>query len=728
MNSENKINRIWYLAISLLCIFNASCTESPDKTFQRLNNTGNDYFKEHNYQKALEAWEQIIPIKPDTPELYQKIGDCYSLLASYHNALQAYGEVLRLQPEKWETRLDIAKIQLILMDVYSAEESWDAIKTHLNTPEALIFHGDLLSLKKSQTEAEQEYRKVLLAQPANQNALIRLALCLLGQNKTSEGQKIYKNLIQLNPQSPEILLQMSNFLFLQGDQQQAELLLRKAIETAPDDLYLRIKLTNFLIESGKYNQAASVLQDLLRTSPKNRYAKKMLIEVFLLNNNNVEAKKILDTLSEPEGKEIDFTLLKGKYFLKTLAYHAALSQFQMVLEKEPDFPLVYYLQAIAYLAGGQCNLGEKSLIKCLTLNPNFTEAELTLADIYYKNSNYELAMEYAERIKIKEPGNFRAQLIIGNIYLAQNKYEKALRSYMAAQQLHQNNASPIYYIAASSFMLGDTEKSLKMYQKLMGGEHQLADAALQYSRILSTSGKSKDAIHFLQDFIKKDPSNPYLHHILGEIYLAAGNKKEATDSFHQALSNKPDLKSTYLQLFSLNSPEAGTQEELLKTAISKIDNFEEAQIILANLYCQKGKTDQAIALLEEAVSSYPKSPLLANNLAWLYLEYQQEDIDEAMRLAQTAYELLPDNPAVADTLGWIYFIKKMPTRASWLLEQAHDRVPNNPITNYHLGMALAAGGVNAKARQYLTRSLDLGLDSQLGQEAVKTLTTLKLRK
>jgi len=722
------MNPTTFLLPLLFCLFISSCAESPEKIYQRLDNAGNNYFKEHNYQKALAAWEQIIPLKPGSPALFQKIGDCYYLLASYHNALKAYNEVIRLQPESWETRLDIARIQLILMDLYAAEESWDAIKDHLNTPDVFIFHGDLLAMKKTLSEAELEYRKALTVQPRNQTALIRLALCLSGQNKNSEAEKIYNNLTELKPQTPDILLQMSNFLYLQGDQQQAELLLQKAIEIAPEDLYLRIKHTNFLIESGQYNQAASVLQNLLNTAPDNRYAKKMLIEVLLLSNNDEETKKILDNLSEPEGKDIDFALLRGKYFLKTLSYHAALSQFQLVLEKEPDFPLAYYFQAIAYLAGGQSNLGEKSLIKCLTLNPNFTEAEMTLADVYFKNKNYDLAMEYAERVRKKEPGNFRAHLIIGNIHLAQKKYEKALSSYRAVQQLHQNLATPIYYMAVSSFLLGDTEKSLQMYQKLMEEKPQLADAALQYSRILASSGKSKDAIHFLQQALSNEPNNPYLPHILGETFLAAGKKKEAAHAFQQALSKKTGLKSSYLQLFSLYSEEEGKLEELLITAISDINNFQEAQVKLASLYCKNGEPSKAIELLKEAVSAYPKSPMLTNNLAWLYLEHQQEDIDEAMRLAQTAYESLPDNPAVADTLGWIYYIKKMPTRASWLLEQAHDMEPDNPLTNYHLGMALAADGANEKARQYISRSLTLGLDKKLRKEAEKALAALAIPK
>ena len=728
MNSSKSRNSIIFLLLLLLWLLNTSCSESPEKIYQRLDNTGNEHFNAHNYQKALEAWHQMVPINQNSPGLYQKIGDCYNLMGDYNNALQAYNEVFRLQPENWGAKLNIAKIQLTLMDANSAEDSWEAIKIHLNTSEALIFHGDLLSIKKVRSEAEQEYRKALMTEPTNQTALIRLSLCLFGQGKTVEAEKTFETLTASNPQSADILLQMSNYLSLRGNKQQAELLIHKAIDLAPGDISLHIKLANFFIEAEKYAQAATALQHFLQLSPENRYAKKMLIDVLLLSNRDAEAKELLENLSETEGKDVEFNFLKGKYFLKTLAHHAALSQFQMVLEKEPDFPLAYYFLAISYLAGGQSNLGEKSLIKCLTLNPEFTEAELTLADLYFKNGNYDFALEHAERIKKKEPGNYRAHLISGNIHLTRNEYDKALVNYRAVHRLHPELATPLYYTAVNSFLSGNTAESLRLYQALLKKKPQLTDAALQYSRILATSGKSEDAIQFLQNAIHNEPDNPYLHHILGETYLAASNKKEAANSFRQALAQKPDLKSAYLQLFSLSSEDAAGLEQLLTTAISHIPDFEEAQVRLASLYSHTGQPAKAIKLLEEAVSAYPKSPSLANNLAWLYLEYQQEDIDEAMRLAQTAYETLPGNPAIADTLGWIYYLKKMPTRATWLLEQAHDLDPNNPLTNYHLGMALAEEGGKVKARKHLSLSLTLGLDAQLRQIAEKTLVTLALPK
>ena len=399
----------------------------------------------------------------------------------------------------------------------------------------------------------------------------------------------------------------------------------------------------------------------------------------------------------------------------------------MVLEKEPDFPLAHYFQGLSYLAGGQKNLGEKSLIKCLTLNPTFTEAELTLADIYYKNGKLDLALEYAERIRKREPGNFRAHLVVGNIYLAKNQYENAMSNFQAAQQLNPELATPLYYMALSSYLSGNTEGSLHLYQTLVKKDHNLADAALQYSRLLTATERSKDAIQFINDAINRHPSNPYLYHILGETYLAAGKREEAGESFQQALSKKPDLKSTYLQLFALQAENEVQLEKILKTATASIRNFEEAQILLASLYCKQQQPSKAITLLEEAMSAAPESPQIANNLAWLYIEYQQEDIDEAMRLAQKAYETLPANPAVADTLGWIYHQKEMNTRALWLLEQAREISAKNPQILFHLGMTQIALGNKEEARKNLIQALEYSPQDQLLQRKAKSaLTKIKL--
>ena len=683
-NTNHYSTALILLPLLLLCLFATACNESPEQTYSRLEKTGTDYFAANNYQLALETWQQMAPIKSATPNLHEKIGDTYFKLASYNNAIQAYSETLRLQPENWQARFKTAKTQLLLLDIFSAEENWNQIKSHINTTDSLIFHGDLLSLKKEYVSAEIEYRKALSEKPEHQTALIRLALCLLGQNKTAEAEKTFNTLESLNPKSPDILLQMSHFCSLQNKFTQAGEHIQKAMKLKPEDLNLHLSLAKLLIGTQRYKEATKVLQQLQQKSPNNRHIKKLLIDSLLLANQDTVAKILLETLNSEEEKDLEFQLLKGKYFLKNKAYHAALSQFQLVLEKEPDLPLAHYYKALSYLAGGQNKLGEKSLIKSLTLNPIFTEAELALADIYFKNERYDIALEHADRIKSREPENYRPHLITANIYLAQGEYSKAQENYHNTQFLYPEALSPQYYLARIYKFSGETEKSLQTYKTLLEKDPQLADVVVHYAHTLSNTKKEQQALHFLIDKINEQPTNHYLHNTLGEIHLAMDNRNDAINSFTLSLTANPTSEIPYLKLFDLHAKNTLKLENILKKAIETNKNVPEATNKLAKYYTDNKQPDKAITLLQEAVAAHPNSPYLAANLAWLYIEYQQEDIDEAMRLAQIAYERLPENATVADTLGWIYFKKNMPTRAIWLLEQANNLTPGNKDILSHL--------------------------------------------
>ena len=291
-----------------------------------------------------------------------------------------------------------------------------------------------------------------------------------------------------------------------------------------------------------------------------------------------------------------------------------------------------------------------------------------------------MALEHASRIRKREPANYRAQMISGNVYLARKEYDKAINTFKKASLLNPNETNLPYYTTTTVLLSGDTGSALRQYELLLQKNRQLTDALVQYAHTLTKQKQNTQAIQFLQKTISNEP---YSYIILGHTYLSADNKKEAKQAFKQALSAKQNLKPASLQLFELEAKDPKELENILRSAISKDSSSHEALTKLANLYCMQNTPEKAISLLEEAVSKHPKSPHLANNLAWLYVEHQPEDIDEAMRLAQIANEGLPGNAAVIDTLGWIYFKKNMIMRAKWLLEEARNLAPNNPTIKSH---------------------------------------------
>lgn len=80
---------------------------------------------------------------------------------------------------------------------------------------------------------------------------------------------------------------------------------------------------------------------------------------------------------------------------------------------------------------------------------------------------------------------------------------------------------------------------------------------------------------------------------------------------------------------------------------------------------------------------------------------------------------------MSDTLGWIYYKKNVYVKAIDLLKDSTEKLPNNPVCHYHLGMAYVKNGDTALAKQALTRALQGGRDLPGKQEAQEVLATLQ---
>jgi predicted Zn-dependent protease len=96
----------------------------------------------------------------------------------------------------------------------------------------------------------------------------------------------------------------------------------------------------------------------------------------------------------------------------------------------------------------------------------------------------------------------------------------------------------------------------------------------------------------------------------------------------------------------------------------------------------------------------------------------------AVDLALTARARLPEQPAVSDTLGWVYYKKDRPQQAIPALRDSVAKEPQNPVYQFHLGLAYAKAGEKPKAREALEDALKLKKDFAGADEARRVLSQL----
>ena len=143
-----------------------------------------------------------------------------------------------------------------------------------------------------------------------------------------------------------------------------------------------------------------------------------------------------------------------------------------------------------------------------------------------------------------------------------------------------------------------------------------------------------------------------------------------------------------------------------EAALAKNPKLLSAQALLGMIHEQRKEYEKAKRRYEEALKLDPKFAPVANNLAWILSEHGG-NIDLALNYAQTAREQRQDDPNIADTLDWIYYKKNAYLKAVSLLRGAAEKLPDNPIVQYHFGMAQQKNGDVAGARKSLRASLKL---------------------
>ena len=86
-----------------------------------------------------------------------------------------------------------------------------------------------------------------------------------------------------------------------------------------------------------------------------------------------------------------------------------------------------------------------------------------------------------------------------------------------------------------------------------------------------------------------------------------------------------------------------------------------------------------------------------------------------------AKQKMPDSLHAADTLGWAYYKLGAHDSAIAQLKECVQKAPNNPVFQYHLGMAFTAAGHRESAAQALQKALKNDPNFQFAASARVTL-------
>lgn len=722
-----------------------------------------NYFEKGQLQEALIEYRNVVQADPTDADAYYRMAVIHLGLGGRTNIQKAFAELsrsLELNKNNRDAQIKLSELYLLGNEPAKAREQADIIL--VSSPqdkEALVIRGRSLINEKRYQDGIEELKKVLLLDPKNVGIYLDLSRAYFFSNDRTSAENILHQGLTANPQSTEIMLAMGDLHLSTGRPELAETSFRKVIETTPDSETAQLRLASFYQRRNQLAEAEATLQKWASGYPKNErphihlgdlfnwlgnrdkaiasyrqatelnassvVARDKLISLYLDTGNLSEAEPKVKAILDKNSGDLIGRFFNARILLAKESLDEALPLFQSLIKDEPQFASAHYFQGVALMKKRQPSQARGAFTQAVKLNPTMPEAHTSLAELLLAEGSLDLALEHAQAAIQLNPRNLQAAVIAGDAYLRKGDLAKSKKVYEAIVKALPKEPLGPYRLGLVAHAEKNDTKALVHFEEALAIKPAAIEPVTQIALIKVAQGKSTEARERVIRQLEVAPTSPFLYNLLGQLWMTGNDTGRAETAFKKAIDLDNSLLQAYMNLGQVYFLGGKTEQAVkeYEAVLGKDPQAIQAQMMLGIIHANRKEYDQAKSRYEKILSINPRFAPAANNLAWLLVE-QGGNLDMALNYAQTAREQKPDDPSIADTMGWLYYKKTAYLLASSLLKEAVEKLPTNPIVQFHLGMAQYKNGDNAGAKQSLQSALKLSQDFAGSEEARKILSEL----
>ena len=713
------------LIIGLLAV--AGCSRSPEAKKARHLERGDKYAAHEKYQDAILEYRNVLRIDPSNERAIRQLGLSHYELGEPGEAYRYLLKAEELAPGALDVRLKLGTIYLFggKPDDARREVAFVLEKEPTNLDGLALLAG----LAATPEEVEAAIQRLETAQAnVGDRAKLHLALGILYLRKrdVARAERAFQEAVAKEPKSVEAHLVLGNFYLGKRDTTQAEREFNVAAEIASVGSLARMRLVDFYLFAKKPDEAKRILSEITHKVPDYLPAWRRLAEISFQERNYDESLKVLQALLKKNPSDREGHLLLGRVRLAKRENTEAIQEFQQVLKLDPRNALARYQLGLAQFKAGNVQQAKAELKDAISVAPNFTEAVLLLAEVNIQSGAVQPAIEDLQSFLARQPNVFQALRLLGLAYLAIREPARATEAFRNFQALAPKDPRGFYLVGMGLRAQGKITEAKKEFEAALALAPGYVEPLAQLADMALIEKQPDAALSRVTKQIALVPKSSGIPYLLGMVHLARREPALAEGAFLKATELEPTRIDAYVRLGDLYGASGRFDEALTKVneALKVNPRALPAQMLLGMIYERKGEIAKAQEAYEKVLALNPRFAPAANNLAWLYSEHGG-DKDKALQLAQTAKEVAPDDPNVSDTLGWILYKRGVYQRAVGLLKESVSKQPNQPVVQYHLGLASLKVGDTESARTALTAAVNSPASFTGKDEAKKVLAELR---
>jgi tetratricopeptide (TPR) repeat protein len=711
--------------VATLVIAGVGCSKKDQATSHL--GRANRAFAAQQYQEAEIEYRNVLQMEPLDSSAIRQLGIIYYEQGRLTRAAAFLQKAAELEPENSDVQL---KLGLIYLSAHKTKEAREAalqvLRKQPGHQEGLLLLTDTARAPEEIQETEQLVEN--LRQQDRERIGYHLALGTLyrRQEELLRAETEFKEALDLDPKSSAAHFALGNLSWARYHFQQADQEFRLAIEMAPLRSAMRLRYADFKRQTGTVQDAKSLLDELTTKAPDYLPAWVYLMRIAFAEHRENDGSALAQKILAQESTNFDALFESANLSLATGQAVAAVSQFEHLQALYERVPQVEYRLALAYLQNHSSAKAVGSLKKAISLDPDFDEAILLLADLQIKEGNLTAAIAALTQLVAQRPQNAQAHLLLARAYLSDKNDDRALAVYHRMIELFPRNPQiPVLIgmVLAKQDQRADARKafsrSLEISPDYLPASEQLVDLDLLEANYAAAGDRARK-------LIQKNENSAGAWLLAGKVDLAQHDPNSAERSFLKAIELDSEQPTAYLLLAQLYLASNKKEQALEKlTALLAKSNDLDALLQIGMLNNELQHYDAAREAYEKLLAVNPQSIPALNNLACLYSQHFGQ-LDKSYELAKHARDLDPADPYTADTLGWILFQKAAYSQALALLRESAGKLPGEPEIQFHLGMAFYMLGEEEEARVGLQHAASDAKNFPAKEEARQRLSLLTI--
>lgn len=219
---------------------------------------------------AIEQYEEIVKIEPDNADDHLLLGRLYRLDNDLQKSEGELKTAIKLDPSSEEAVATLAQLYTDEGDTAHALQVLSSVPDAARSAKLYSALGAAYEQRKDYKEAIDAYRKAVMLDRDNLDAIRGLAENYMNDGQYDAALEQYKVIVDSNPEDAQTYVRMSEIYRREAKYDLALESLKKADALVPDMAAVAYNMAAIYEAQGRYDDAIKLLQDLIKKTDSNQ--------------------------------------------------------------------------------------------------------------------------------------------------------------------------------------------------------------------------------------------------------------------------------------------------------------------------------------------------------------------------------------------------------------------------------------------------------------------------